>query len=126
MRTPSPPPGGTGRGRRRLERTAAGPVGNREAPVSGPGNGTQRWITVGPAGQPDTSIVLHPAATEPGAAEALKAMITLAADALDQTFDRVKAAGVEVVQEPTEQPWGTRDCTFHDPAGNTVRIDERR
>ena len=52
--------------------------------------------------------------------------ILLATDDLDGTFDRVQASDVEVDQEPTEQPYGARDCAFRDPAGNQVRIQQLR
>lgn len=102
------------------------------------GKGAMRWITVGPAGQPDTSIVLEPPATDPGLtdderrsvtemmAKGSYARIILATGDLEGTFARVQAAGAEVVQEPTEQPYGVRDCAFRDPAGNLVRINEVR
>ncbi|MGE7137535.1 VOC family protein [Luteibacter sp. NPDC031894] len=98
--------------------------------------GGMRWITVGPAGQPDTSIVLHPPAATPGLtdderrtiaemmAKGTYAMIILASRDLDATFERIQATGAEVVQEPTMQPYGIRDCAFRDPAGNHVRINE--
>ncbi|WP_345357449.1 VOC family protein [Actinoallomurus liliacearum] len=100
------------------------------------GNGKMRWITVGPAGQPATSIVLHPPAAEPGITEDERRTITemmakgtygrivLATADLDGTFKQVQTGGAEVVQEPTEQPWGLRDCAFRDPAGNMIRINE--
>jgi catechol 2,3-dioxygenase-like lactoylglutathione lyase family enzyme len=100
--------------------------------------GGMRWITMGPAGQPGTSIVLEP----PGGGHPLLdkerhtiaemmakgnyAHIVLATVDLDGTFERVQAGGAEVVQEPTEQPYGVRDCAFRDPAGNMVRINEVR
>jgi predicted enzyme related to lactoylglutathione lyase len=102
------------------------------------GYGGMRWITVGPAGQPDTSIVLHPPAADPGITEDERrtiaemmakgtyATIILATADLDGTFERVQACGAEVVQEPTDQPYGVRDCAFRDPAGNHVRINEQR
>ena len=102
------------------------------------GYGGMRWITVGPAGQPGTSIVLHPPAADPGVTEDERRTIVemmakgtygwilLATDDLDGTFDRVQASDVEVVQEPTEQPYGARDCAFRDPAGNQVRIQQLR
>ncbi|MGW1409842.1 VOC family protein [Streptomyces sp. NPDC002403] len=102
------------------------------------GFGGMRWITVGPAGQPGTSVVLHPPAADPGVTEEERrtiaemmakgtyAIITLATADLDATFDRLQAGGAEVVQEPTEQPYGIRDCAFRDPAGNLVRINEVR
>ena len=97
-----------------------------------------RWITVGPPGQPDTSIVLSPPAADPGItdderrtiaemmAKGTFARIILATTDLDDTFERVQASGAEVVQEPIEQPYGVRDCAFRDPAGNLVRIQELR
>ena len=100
------------------------------------GNGRMRWITVGPPGQSDTSIVLHPPAVDPGITDDERRTITemmakgtyggilLATKDLDATFEKVEASGAEVVQEPTEQPYGVRDCAFRDPAGNMVRIQE--
>jgi uncharacterized glyoxalase superfamily protein PhnB len=97
-----------------------------------------RWITVGPVGQPDTSIVLTPPAITPGLtdderrtitemmAKGTYAMIILATKDLDGTFERIQATGAEVIQEPTAQPYGVRDCAFRDPAGNHVRINEVR
>ncbi|MEU4220649.1 VOC family protein [Actinoplanes sp. NPDC026623] len=94
------------------------------------------WITVGPAGQPDTSIVLYPPAATPGLtdderrtiremmAKGTYASVLLATRDLDGTFERVQAGDAEIVQEPTEQPYGVRDCAFRDPAGNMVRIQE--
>ncbi|MEU4575315.1 VOC family protein [Nonomuraea sp. ATR24] len=97
-----------------------------------------RWITVGPPGRPGTCIVLEPPVTDPNVSEdeqraiaslmdkGVYAGITLATPDLDETFKRVQAAGADVVQEPTSQPWGVRDCAFRDPAGNLVRINEAR
>ena len=97
-----------------------------------------RWITVGPPGQPGTSIVLHPPSATPGVTEAERrtiaemmakgsyAMIVLATPDLDGTFARLQASGAEVMQEPIDQPYGVRDCAFRDPAGNHLRIQERR
>ena len=97
-----------------------------------------RWLTVGPPGQPGTSIVLHPPAVDPGItdeerrtiaemmAKGTYATVVLATKDLDGTFDRLQAGGAEVVQEPTEQPYGVRDCALRDPAGNLVRIMEVR
>jgi len=97
-----------------------------------------RWITVGPADQPGTSIVLHPPGADPGItdderrtitemmAKGTYAAINLATKDLDRTFERVQAGDAEVVQEPTDQPYGVRDCAFRDPAGNIVRIQELR
>ena len=95
-----------------------------------------RWIAVGPADQPDTSIVLAPPATDPGItdderrtiaemmAKGTYGWILLATPDLDGTFEQVQAGDAEVVQEPTEQPYGVRDCAFRDPAGNLIRIQE--
>ncbi|WP_055700603.1 VOC family protein [Streptomyces silaceus] len=102
------------------------------------GQGTMRWITVGPVGQPGTSILLAPPAADPGITEAERRTITemmakgtygwilLATPDLDDTFAKVQAGDVEVVQEPTDQPYGVRDCAFRDPAGNLIRIQELR
>jgi catechol 2,3-dioxygenase-like lactoylglutathione lyase family enzyme len=97
-----------------------------------------RWITVGPAGQPGTSVVLHPPAADPGVtdeerrtiaemmAKGTYASIVLATGDVDGVFDQVQASGAEVAQEPIDQPYGVRDCAFRDPAGNMVRIQEPR
>ena len=102
------------------------------------GQGTMRWITVGPAGQPDTSILLAPPTTDPGItdeerrtisemmAKGTYGWILLATPDLDALFDKVQATDAEVVQEPVDQPYGLRDCAFRDPAGNLIRIQERR
>jgi uncharacterized glyoxalase superfamily protein PhnB len=96
------------------------------------------WITVGPPDQPGTSIVLYPPEATPGVTEDERrtiaemmakgtfASINLATKDLDGTFDRLQASDAEVVQEPTEQPYGVRDCAFRDPAGNLIRINEIR
>lgn len=101
------------------------------------GRGTMRWITVGPPGQPGTSIVLHPPAADPGVTDAERTLIAemmakgtyaimvLATPDLDATFARLQDR-VEVVAEPTEQPYGVRDCAVRDPAGTMIRIQERR
>jgi uncharacterized glyoxalase superfamily protein PhnB len=100
--------------------------------------GGNHWITVGPAGQPDTSIVLYPPSTAPGVTEdehrtiaemmakGTFASINLATPDLDHTFEKVQSGDAEVVQEPTEQPYGIRDCSVRDPAGNLLRIQELR
>ncbi|MFC7330870.1 VOC family protein [Marinactinospora rubrisoli] len=100
------------------------------------GHGGMRWLTVGPVGQPDTSIVLHPPAVDPGITDDERRTITemmakgtyagllLATPDVDATFERVQDAA-EVVQEPTDQPYGVRDCAFRDPAGNLIRIQQR-
>jgi predicted enzyme related to lactoylglutathione lyase len=99
------------------------------------------WLTVGPPGQPGTSIVLHPPAVDPGItdeerrtisemmAKGTFASINLATTDLDGTFERLQAGtagGADVVQEPTDQPWGIRDCALRDPSGNMIRIFEVR
>ena len=95
-----------------------------------------RWLTVGPPAQPDTSIVLAPAGVGPGItddersimlemmAKGTFAALLLATRDLDSVFARLQASGAEVVQEPTAQPYGVRDCAFRDPSGNLVRIQE--
>ena len=102
------------------------------------GKGRMRWITVGPAGQPDTSILLAPPTAGPGftdeerrtiaemMAKGTYGWILLATKDLDGTFERLQASDAEVVQEPVEKPYGIRDCAFRDPAGNMVRIQELR
>ncbi|MGM9479777.1 VOC family protein [Roseateles sp. NT4] len=96
-----------------------------------------RWITVGPAGQPNTSIVLHPPAVTPGITEDERrtisemmakgtfGMLILATADLDKTFAKLQAEDAEIVEEPTMQPYGVRDCAVRDPAGNLLRIQER-
>ena len=100
------------------------------------GNGKMRWNTVGPAGQPGTSILLGPPAADPGITDEERRTITemmakgtyagilLATKDLDGTFERLQAGDADVVQEPTEQPYGVRDCAVRDPAGNLIRIQE--
>ncbi len=95
-----------------------------------------RWLTVGPVGQPGTSIVLHPPAVDPGITEDERRVVTemmakgtyggmlLATKDLDDTFEKVQASDAEIVQEPTDQPYGVRDCAVRDPAGNLLRIQE--
>ncbi len=94
------------------------------------------WITVGPADQPGTSIVLFPPEATPGLtdderraiaemmAKGTYATILLATKDVDETFERLQASDAEVVQEPTDQPYGVRDCAFRDPAGNLLRIQQ--
>ncbi len=96
-----------------------------------------RWISVGPTGQPGTSIVLHPPAADPGItdderrtitemmAKGTYGIIVLAVADLDSAFERLATSGAEIVQEPVVQPYGVRDCAVRDPAGNMVRIQER-
>jgi catechol 2,3-dioxygenase-like lactoylglutathione lyase family enzyme len=100
--------------------------------------GGMRWITVGPAGQPGTSIVLYPPAATPGLtdderrtivemmAKGSFATLLLATPDLDSAFQRLQARNVEIVQEPTAQPYGVRDCAVRDPAGNMIRLQERQ
>jgi uncharacterized glyoxalase superfamily protein PhnB len=100
--------------------------------------GPMRWITVGPVGQPGTSIVLAPPGCAPGVtdderrtivemmAKGTYAMMLFATKDLDGTFERLQASGAEIVQEPTQQPYGVRDCGVRDPAGNMIRIQEVR
>jgi catechol 2,3-dioxygenase-like lactoylglutathione lyase family enzyme len=95
-----------------------------------------RWITIGPSGRPDMNLVLTPPAADPGITEDERrtiaemmakgtyGIIVLATKDLEGTFERLQAGDAEGVQEPTDQPWGARDCAFRDPAGNTVRIQE--
>ncbi|MEV7601121.1 VOC family protein [Kitasatospora sp. NPDC089797] len=102
------------------------------------GGGPMRWITVGPAGRPGVSLVLEPPFADPGITEDERRTITemmakgtyarvvLATADLDGVFDRLKAGGAELVQEPTLQPYGIRDCAFRDPAGTVVRFNEVR
>ena len=102
------------------------------------GKGTMRWITVGPVDQPGTSIVLNPPAANPGItdderrtiaemmAKGTYATLLLATKDLDGAFERLQASDAEIVQEPTEQPYGVRDCAVRDPAGNMIRIQELR
>jgi uncharacterized glyoxalase superfamily protein PhnB len=102
------------------------------------GHEGMRWVTVGPQAQPDVNIVLHPPGADPGItdderrtitemmAKGTYASIMLATPDLDTVFARVVESSAEVMQEPTQQPWGMRDCAVRDPAGNTVRIQEMR
>src|SRR5690349_25116822 len=100
--------------------------------------GGMHWITVGPPDQPGTSIVLYPPAASPGVTEGERstiaemmakgtyASINLATTDLDGAFERLQDGDAEIVQEPTEQPYGIRDCSVRDPAGNLIRIQELR
>ncbi|MFN8619613.1 MAG: VOC family protein [Chloroflexota bacterium] len=97
-----------------------------------------RWLTMGPPGQPDTNVVLQPPFADPGINEDERRMIAemmakgtfarllLATPDLATVFARLEAAGVDVVQEPMDMPYGVRDCAVRDPAGNLIRIQERR
>ncbi|GLY42341.1 glyoxalase [Amycolatopsis sp. NBRC 101858] len=100
--------------------------------------GDLNWITVGPPNQPDTAIVLSPASATPGLtdderrmiaemmAKGTYASVNLATKDLDALFAKLEAGNAEVVQEPVDQPYGVRDCSFRDPAGNLLRIQELR
>jgi catechol 2,3-dioxygenase-like lactoylglutathione lyase family enzyme len=98
--------------------------------------GGMHWNTVGPANQPDTAIVLHPPGVGPGVTDDERRIIAemmakgtygginLATKDLDGVFARLQASDADVVQEPTDQPYGVRDCAFRDPAGNMIRIQQ--
>jgi uncharacterized glyoxalase superfamily protein PhnB len=102
------------------------------------GYGGLRWLTVGPADQPGTSIVLYPPEADTGVtdderrtiaemmAKGTYARLVLATKDIDGVFERLQAGEAEVVQEPTDQPYGIRDCAFRDPAGNQIRINQLR
>ncbi|MET0704315.1 MAG: VOC family protein [Mycobacterium sp.] len=102
------------------------------------GRGKMRWITVGPADEASTAIVLAPPAVDPGTtdderrtisemmAKGTYAMLLLATKDLDGVFAKLQADGAEIVEEPTEQPYGIRDCSVRDPAGNMIKIQEVR
>jgi len=100
------------------------------------GAGKMRWITIGPPSQPETAIVLEPPAADPGITDDERRMITemmakgtylrvlLATKDVDGVFDQLQASGAEIVQEPTDMPYGVRDCAVRDPAGNLLRIQQ--
>lgn len=99
------------------------------------GKGDMRWITASPPSQPDVSIVLSPPGVQ-GSPEDQSAirdmmakgtfgMLVFHTDDVDATFEQIQAAGAEVIQEPTDQPWGPRDCAFRDPAGNVLRFNQK-
>jgi catechol 2,3-dioxygenase-like lactoylglutathione lyase family enzyme len=102
------------------------------------GYGGKRWITVGPAGQPQTSIVLYPPEASPGVTDAERqtiaemmakgtfGIILLASKNLDATFEQLQVRQADIVQEPTDQPYGVRDCAVRDPAGNMIRIQQAK
>jgi uncharacterized glyoxalase superfamily protein PhnB len=97
-----------------------------------------RWVTVGAPSQPDVSIVLEPPSCDPNAspadrqavaelmAKGLLHGVNLATEDCDKAFERIREAGAEVIQEPTDQPYGQRDCAFRDPAGNLIRLIQAR
>jgi uncharacterized glyoxalase superfamily protein PhnB len=94
------------------------------------------WLTVGPADQPDVNVVLYPPGADPGItdderrtitemmAKGTYAMLTLASTDLDAAFEKLHSGDVEIVQEPTDQPYGIRDCAVRDPSGNLLRINQ--
>jgi predicted enzyme related to lactoylglutathione lyase len=96
-----------------------------------------RWVTLGAPSQPEVSLVLCPPLPDPGAspserqavaslmAKGMLGLLNLTTPNCDATFERIRAAGGEVLQEPIDQPWGVRDCAFRDPAGNQIRINQR-
>ncbi|MEV3874857.1 VOC family protein [Streptomyces sp. NPDC049906] len=97
-----------------------------------------RWVTVGSPEQPDVDIVLEPLLADPGASPADREAVArllakghlrgviFGTDDCDASFERIRAAGAEVVQEPVDQPYGVRDCAFRDPAGNLIRFSQAR
>jgi uncharacterized glyoxalase superfamily protein PhnB len=97
-----------------------------------------RWITVGPVGQPEVNIVLSPPAVDPGITEEERqtivemmakgtyGMLMLASEDLDGDFEKIAANDVEIVEPPTDQPYGSRDCSLRDPAGNMIKIQQAR
>ncbi|GAB2624720.1 VOC family protein [Pseudactinotalea suaedae] len=101
------------------------------------GYNDMHWITVGPPDQHDVNIVLYPPGADPAISDDERRTITemmakgtfasmlLASDDLDATFATLEAGGAEILQEPADQDWGVRDCAVRDPAGNTLRIQQR-
>ncbi|MBT2471741.1 VOC family protein [Streptomyces sp. ISL-66] len=97
-----------------------------------------RWVTVGSPAQPDVEIVLEPPLADPGASPADKQTmaellakgvlrgVIFSTDDVDATFERIRATGADVLQEPVDQPYGVRDCAFRDPAGNMLRFNQPR
>ena len=97
-----------------------------------------RWVTVGSPSQPDVEIVLEPPVADPGASSADKDAaaellakgllrgVIFRTDDCDATFERIRAAGGEVLQEPMDMPYGVRDCAFRDPSGNMLRFSQSR
>lgn len=97
-----------------------------------------RWLTVGPSDQPGIAIVLYPPAASLGVTEDERrtiaemmakgtyATLLLATKNVDAAFERMQKGGAEIVEEPTDQPYGVRDCAVRDPAGNLIRVQERR
>jgi predicted enzyme related to lactoylglutathione lyase len=97
-----------------------------------------RWVTVGAPSQPDVSIVLEPPSCDPNMSPADRQAIAelmakghlrgviLATQDCDTAFKRIRESGAEVIQEPTDQAYGLRDCAFRDPAGNLIRLVQPR
>jgi len=97
-----------------------------------------RWVTVGAPSQPGVDIVLEPPLADPNAspadreamaellAKGLLRAVIFSTDDCDATFERIRAADAEVLQEPIDQPYGVRDCAFRDPSGNMLRFSQPR
>ena len=97
-----------------------------------------RWVTVGSPEQPGVDIVLEPPLADPNAsptdkqtmaellAKGLLRGVIFTTDNVDATYERISAAGGEVLQEPMDQPYGVRDCAFRDPSGNMLRFNQPR
>lgn len=97
-----------------------------------------RWVTLGSPAQPDVNIVLEPPLADPSAspadrqtmsellAKGLLRAVNFATPDCDATFERLRAAGAEVLQEPMDQAYGVRDCSFRDPSGNMLRFSQQR
>lgn len=92
-----------------------------------------RWLVLGAPSQPTVAIcVTNYLGGSPADTDALSALIAkgtlggvhFQSDDLDATFEKLRAAGADIVQEPTDQPWGTRDFAVRDPSGNLIRIDQ--
>jgi predicted enzyme related to lactoylglutathione lyase len=97
-----------------------------------------RWVTVGSPSQPGVELVLEPPVADPGAsstdkeaaaellAKGLLRGVNFRTEDVDATFERIRAAGAEVLQEPMDMPYGVRDCAFRDPSGNQLRIGQAK
>jgi catechol 2,3-dioxygenase-like lactoylglutathione lyase family enzyme len=97
-----------------------------------------RWVTLSPPAQPEVEIVLEPPTADPNASPADRQVMTellakgllrgviFATDDCDATFEHIRSAGAEVMQEPIDQPYGVRDCAFRDPSGNLLRFTQPR
>ena len=97
-----------------------------------------RWVSVGAPSQPNVEIVLEPPLADPNAlpadketmaellAKGLLRGVIFRTDDCDATFERIRAAGAEVLQEPIDMPYGVRDCAFRDPSGNMLRFVQSR